>query len=124
MHFDIWKLADFNIIASLFFLVAAWRWGDWRNWQKYYPTILFIMFVNYANGYITYNQPLWQFESPLLKTTLSDIFVSLLAYPSTVLLFLPRYPNGTQLSHMKNCSEPLILLGYFDKNKQKHPYFW
>ena len=93
MHFTFWKLADFNIIASLFFLIAAWKWGDWHNWRKYYPTIIFFLLINYAYGYITYNYPLWQFESPLLKTTLCDIFVSIVAYPSTILLFLPHYPN-------------------------------
>lgn len=94
MHFDIWKLADYNIIISLLFLTAAWRWGDWRNWQKYYPTILFVIVVSFAYGYMTYNQPLWQFESPLLKNTLSDIFVTLIGYSSIVLIFLPHYPEG------------------------------
>ena len=94
MHFDIWKLAEYNIITSLLFLSAAWRWGNWRNWQKYYPTILFVMVINFAYGYITYNQPLWQIESPLLKTTLSDFFVTLIGYPSIVLLFLSHYPAG------------------------------
>lgn len=94
MHFDIWKLADFNIMVSLLILAAAWRWGNWRNWQKYYPTILFFILADYAYGYITYNQPLWQYESPLLKTTLSDLFVSLIGYPSLILLFLQYYPKG------------------------------
>lgn len=87
------KLADFNIIVSLLFPIAAWKWGDWRNWHKYYPTILFFILANFAYGYITYNHPLWEFESPLLKTTLCDVFVSFVAYPSTILLLLPHFPD-------------------------------
>ncbi len=94
MHFNFWKLADFYIIVSLIFLVAAWRWGDWRNWQKYYPTILFFILGNFAYGYITYDHPLWEHESPLFKSTLSDIFITLISFPALVLIFLPHYPNG------------------------------
>jgi hypothetical protein len=25
------------------FLFAAIKWGDWRKWRNYYPTILFFM---------------------------------------------------------------------------------
>lgn len=51
------------------------------------------MLVNFAYGYITYNYPLWKFESPFLKSTLSTVFITLTTYPSTILLFLPHYPN-------------------------------
>lgn len=93
MSFEMWKLADLNIIAPLPFLAAAWRWGDWRHWRKYYPTILFFLVVYFAYGYITYNQPLWQLESPLLKSTLSDVYVALVGQSAAVLLFLSRYPR-------------------------------
>lgn len=91
--FTLSKLIDFNIIVSLFFLVAALLWGDWRNWKQYYPTILFFLLGNFIADYITYNHPLWEFESPLLKNTLSNVFVAFVAYPSTVLLFLPHFPD-------------------------------
>ena len=38
---SILKFLDFQIAVSLAALLAAWRWSDWRNWKKYYPTILY-----------------------------------------------------------------------------------
>lgn len=93
-HSDIWKLADYNLIVTLIFLVAAWRWGDWRNWQIYYPTFIYFILNDFGYGYVTYNQPLWQYESYLLNTTLSDILITVIGYPSIILLFLTYYPKG------------------------------
>jgi hypothetical protein len=26
--------------------LAAWKWGDWRNWKKYQATILYMMYFS------------------------------------------------------------------------------
>lgn len=31
-----------QLLACLFILVC-YKWGDWRNWKTYYPTILFLI---------------------------------------------------------------------------------
>ncbi len=87
-------LLDFQIIMAIIFIIAAWRWGDWRNWKLYYPTILFFIVGNFSYTLLTYNYPLWQFESPLLKTTGSNFITILFAFSATILLFLPYYPKG------------------------------
>jgi hypothetical protein len=72
----------------------AWKWGDWRNWKLYYPTILFFIVGNFSYGLLTYNYPLWEFESLLLKTTGSTFLITIVAFPATILIFLPHYPKG------------------------------
>lgn len=75
-------------------LAIAWKWSDWRNWKLYYPTILFFIVTSFSYSLSTYNYPLWEFESPLLKTTGSDFLITIVFFSATILIFLPHYPNG------------------------------
>ncbi len=78
---------------------AAWKWGDWRNWQKYQATILYMIYFNAIYGLLCYNHLMWKFEYDrsvpfLINHTLISIGMGLLLYPSIILIFLGRYPNG------------------------------
>ena len=37
-------------LSTVLLLVLTWQFGDWRNWRKYYPTILFIVLVKLVVG--------------------------------------------------------------------------
>lgn len=84
-------LFDFQIIFMLIVVVATWKFGDWRNWNLYYPTILFILLINFVYNLISYNFPLWEYESPLLKTTGSDLLLNLIAFPAVIILYLTYF---------------------------------
>lgn len=86
-------ITDYQIIVTIVMLLFAWKWGDWKNWKLYYPTMLFFALGDFTYGLLTYNYPLWEFESPLLKTTLSDLLISLVFFPATILIYLPHYPK-------------------------------
>lgn len=86
-------ISDYQIIVTIIMVLSAWKWGDWRHWRLYYPTMLFFALGDITCGFLTYNYPLWEFESPLLKTTLSDLLISLVFFPATVLLYLPHFPK-------------------------------
>lgn len=90
MQFSLF-LFDFQIIVTLITVAAAWKYGDWRNWSHYYPTILFIVLVNFTYNLISYNFPLWEYESPLLKTTGSDLLLNLMAFPAVIILYLTYF---------------------------------
>ncbi|MDG5789263.1 hypothetical protein QA612_17525 [Evansella sp. AB-P1] len=86
-----------HLSIKLLFVLAAWKWGDWRNWQKYYPTILFFILGDLAYNYIFYDYTLWEFDEriPLLKYDTFLVFsFMLLRYPATVLIFLGKFPKG------------------------------
>lgn len=91
---SILKFLDFQIAVSLAALLAAWRWSDWRNWKKYYPTILYYIIISFLYAKLTYHYPLWEYKSPLLKTTFSDILLSFVCSPALILLYLTFYPHG------------------------------
>jgi len=83
----------FRILLLAGFLAAAWKWGDWRNWQKYYPTMLFVMTVNLSAGYITYHHPLWVFNPDALvgTKTVVEFLNTYLVLPATALIYLSNF---------------------------------
>jgi uncharacterized membrane protein YoaK (UPF0700 family) len=93
MSFNLLLFTDFHIATSLIFGLIALKYGDWRNWQKYYSTILFFMMGNYIYCLFACHYALWSYESPLLGKTLSQLFVTLSLYPATTLLYLPFFPK-------------------------------
>jgi hypothetical protein len=87
-------LTDYHIIIAVLFILASLKWGDWKNWQKYYPTILFFITGNLIYIILTYNYPLWEFESPLFKCTVSNLLVTLIDFSTGTILYLSNMPKG------------------------------
>jgi hypothetical protein len=91
----------FRIILIISFIFSAWRWGDWQNWRKYYPTILYFIIGSFFYIILFYNYPLWRFEPmPPLENILSCNVLIVLAvtftiFPATALIYLGNYPKGT-----------------------------
>ncbi|WP_372512770.1 CBO0543 family protein [Bacillus salipaludis] len=77
-------------------MVAVWRWGDWRNWEKYQSTILFKITCALLYEVLTYNYPLWEysdFDTFLPTHTLNSLAITFVGFTCTVLLFLSCYPE-------------------------------
>ncbi|MFC0469045.1 CBO0543 family protein [Halalkalibacter kiskunsagensis] len=82
-----------HIVYNLIYFLAAWRWGDWRNWKEYYPTILFFILCDLLHNFLAYNHDLWIYEeiffAELLPnhTTISLLYMVVI-YPATILIYL------------------------------------
>lgn len=83
-----------RLIIVLLFVFVAWRWGDWRNWHKYYPTIVFMIAVDLLHCILTYNHPLWLFHKTLPNHTLNSLLIMFTAFPATVLIYVSHYPRS------------------------------
>ena len=88
-----------HLLFNGLFLVAGLKWGDWKNWEKYHSTILFLWFGDLLYNVLCYQNIMWQYkESIFAQTVLTNhIIITLLimfvAYPATVLIYLGRFPN-------------------------------
>lgn len=80
---------------------AAWRLGDWRQWRKFYPTILFVISVDFFVSILTYEHPLWYFHRSVVTPnhTVADFFIALTNFPPMILVFLSHYPVKPPLLH-------------------------
>lgn len=88
------SLLYFRVVLVVIFMLAAWRLSDWKNWQRYYPTILFVMVVNLSAGYLSYHHGLWNYSKDFLVTTetIVEFVNTYINLPSAVLIYLSLFP--------------------------------
>lgn len=90
----------FHIILVVIGILACLKWGDWRNWRLYYPTIIFCLFGDLLYNLLTYNNPLWIYNSSRLNHTLTDILTSLVFFPCILLVYLRNVAHNTLLNQI------------------------
>lgn len=89
-----------HLLLNGLFLIAGIRWGDWRNWQKYHSTILFLWFGDLLYNFLCYNYSMWEYHETIFTQSLlsTHTFITLLimfvAYPASVLIYLGNFPEG------------------------------
>lgn len=89
-----------NAIYAIFWLGILIILGDWRNWRRYYPTILFFMLGDFIYMYLLSDHyPMWKYvpssadrEIGVTNTHIS-FSIMLLKYPATVLAYLAHFPR-------------------------------
>ncbi|HEY0827149.1 MAG TPA: CBO0543 family protein, partial [Bacilli bacterium] len=74
--------------------LLCWRYGDWRNWQKYHATILYLIIGDLLYNFLTYNHVMWQYESSIIPThTFNNLMMMFIMYPASMLVYLAKFPK-------------------------------
>ncbi|MDF2841572.1 MAG: hypothetical protein K0Q99_2344 [Clostridia bacterium] len=84
------------IIASI---IIAFKWGDWRNWRKYYSTILYFGFFDLIVNSVYHNMSLWIHKSTLsiyIPHTIIGFTWIFIIYPAIVLVYLFHVPRDVK----------------------------
>ena len=81
------------VIIAIVSIASALKWGDVKNWQNYYGTIVFFIAADLAYNALTGSKRLWEYES-FLPHEYINLFVMFTIYPSVMLIFLPKWPSG------------------------------
>jgi hypothetical protein len=87
-----------RLVSPFILMIGVWRFGDWKNWQKYYPTILFMISVDFFISILMYEYPLWTFHGSLFipNNTITDFFITFTFFSQVVLIYLSRYPYKSE----------------------------
>nr|WP_281292949.1 CBO0543 family protein [Bacillus marasmi] len=73
----------------------GYKWGDWRNWRLYYPTILFLIIGDLLYNFLLYKKSMWLFHDLVLPNhTMITLLAMVVTYSATVLIYIGRFPNG------------------------------
>ena len=89
------KVGHMYILINTFYLIAGYKWGDWRNWKQYYPTILFFILGDFLYNFLLYKESMWLFHDLILPNhTTITILAMVVTYSATVLIYLGRFPKG------------------------------
>lgn len=87
-----------HLFEALLFLLAAMRWGDWRNWKMYYPTILFFIGGDLMKNALLHDHLMWTYQETVVgeKILFGHLVINLLVmaviYPSTIFIYLGKFP--------------------------------
>jgi hypothetical protein len=96
------------IFMNAFYLIIGFIWGDWRNWKKYYPTILFFIIGDFLYNFLLYKKSMWFFHDLILPNhTMITLLTMIISYTGTVLIYLGRFPKS-----WKNRSLVLVVGGF------------
>jgi len=83
-----------HIGIAMLSIFATWLWGDWRNWQKYQTTMLFIIMGNLLYNFLYADQLLWQMKPDLFMSYKSvELMYTFITLPLTTLVFLSNFPK-------------------------------
>lgn len=90
-------------ILSVF---ICWKWGNWRGWKEYYPTILFLIVGNLTYMVLADSKPLWETGGFLARCPILDFSTIVVLYASTIILYLTFIPVLN--SHLKRAAYILL----------------
>lgn len=81
-----------RIVVAGLFVAGCWKWGDWKHYWKYYPTILYFIIWDLIYNFIFHDYTLWKLTG-FINHTFSVFIVAFIIYPCTVLMYLPYFPE-------------------------------
>ncbi len=84
------------ILFSLFglmWIIVTYKIGDWRNWRKYYHTILFFWCGDLIYNVLFYKNPLWVYTNPAFNHQFTDLLCAFVIFTCTILNYIPRFPK-------------------------------
>ncbi|WP_449539755.1 CBO0543 family protein [Ferdinandcohnia sp. Marseille-Q9671] len=88
-----------HLVYNATLLLAAVKWGDWKGWRSYYPTILFFIMGDLLKNFLFHDYLLWTYQETIFAENLfsNHTFISLMimyiSYPATILIYLGRFPK-------------------------------
>lgn len=91
-----------HFIYNAAFLIAGYKWGDWKQWKLYYPTILFFIIGDLLKNFLLHHHPMWSYEETifgqqiLMNHTFISLMIMIIVYPATVLIYLGRFPDSKE----------------------------
>lgn len=84
----------YHILISLLFAAACYRWGDWKNWKIYYPTVLYFIIGDMVGYILLHDHPLWLYRGwPRDNHFYPDLYQAVTVYPSIIILYLSHFPR-------------------------------
>lgn len=80
-------------VFVLLYIGACLKWGAWRRWKEFYPSILYAVIGDLSYNFVFHDYSLWRYSGFLNHTT-TDLLIAFFVFPCVVILFLTHWPQG------------------------------
>ncbi|WP_421383713.1 CBO0543 family protein [Bacillus salacetis] len=83
-----------HIVLTTALSLFAFIKGNWREWEKYHLTIMYVTICNLLYNHLAQNKMLWEYYPDFYPKShiIVDILYSFINLPAITLLFLTYYP--------------------------------
>ncbi|WP_443147085.1 CBO0543 family protein [Paenibacillus sp. HWE-109] len=87
-------------MVSFWVLAAAWRWGDWKDFKAYYPTMLYISCLKLLYELFSHEVHYeWHLEPDFFLNYTGTIMLhTFFIYPLSAFIFLSTFPKLANIS--------------------------
>lgn len=83
-----------HIGITILTIIASFKWGNWKDWQKYHPSMLYISTGGLLYEFIVKENTLWKFHADILYgNDMVVIVYALITMPVSIFLFLSHFPE-------------------------------
>ena len=82
-----------HIAVVILAIFSTWKWGDWKNWQKYHSTMVYMAMGSLLYTSLYYDHWLWQIRL-FGNFVIADALTTFIILPLTCLMFLTDYPDS------------------------------
>ncbi len=83
------------LLVIVVWILFAYKFVDWSQWRKQYPTLLFFMLINFLYNYFYFNHTLWAFRgvtAEWLNHTIINFAFTFFICPVGLIIYLQRFP--------------------------------
>jgi hypothetical protein len=87
------------LFVIVVWILFAYKFVDWSQWGKQYPTILYFMVINLTYNVLYYNYTLWAFRGITAEWLTHSIINMAFTYficPVGLIIYLQRFPQKTK----------------------------
>ncbi|MTH54725.1 hypothetical protein GKZ89_15080 [Bacillus mangrovi] len=91
------------LLVIAVWILFAWKFIDWSQWKKQYPTILYFIVINLLYNYFYYNHTLWAFRgvtAEWLNHSLINAAFTFFICPMGLIIYLQRFPERNRIFYM------------------------
>lgn len=86
-----------HCILVILAIILSYFKGDWKNWEKYYATMLYISVSSFIYEFISHSHfHLWELERGLLNLMGVHLMHNIVINPLIGFVFLSNFPNKSK----------------------------
>ncbi|WP_175988571.1 CBO0543 family protein [Bacillus sp. Marseille-Q1617] len=89
-----------TIVFLLTYALAGWKFGNWKEFHSFYPTLLFFIIGDLLSQFLLFEYSMWKFhaadpfsQSLKLNHTIIALLKMMIQYTVTVAIFIGRLPE-------------------------------
>ncbi|WEG13285.1 hypothetical protein PU629_02665 [Pullulanibacillus sp. KACC 23026] len=84
-----------SVVIIIISALLTYFFGDWKHWQSYHTTMLYVSMMNLTYEILAYNHSLWEYLPGLIpKHTFMTLLTIFVVLPTITLIYLSHFPEN------------------------------